>query len=156
MGIRYFAISIDLDDYERVSAGPCPTCGTRPTLRKHHYDEPEPDTLDLDKSWGYLQRLFDSQPPRPASALVEGNVTHDDCGWIPFHGAIAPDRVGEIATDLAAVTPGELRSHFQTHGRWYDARSEQDFDYVKAHLADAVEFTAKVAAAGRAIAYYIG
>jgi len=34
MGIRYLAISIDLDDYLRISAGPCPRCGARPHSRE--------------------------------------------------------------------------------------------------------------------------
>ena len=60
MGIRYIAVSIDADDYLRISAGPCPTCGARPDTREPEFGEPEPDVLDLDKSWSYLQQCFAS------------------------------------------------------------------------------------------------
>ncbi len=156
MGIRYLAISIDLDDYLRISAGPCPTCGTRPHPRERDYDEPEADVLDLDKSWGYLQRVFDSAGLDAAADLVAGDVTHTWTGWISHQGTVAPDRVLAVAADLASVTADELRRHFQDGGEWVNDRSEEFFEYVSSYLAMAVKFTAKVADENRGIVYYIG
>jgi hypothetical protein len=47
MGIRYLAISIDEQDYERLRVGTCATCGEEPQLRDL---EDERASLDLDKS----------------------------------------------------------------------------------------------------------
>ena len=156
MGIRYVAISIDADDYLHISKGPCPACGTRPHPREPEYDEPDRDVLDLDKSWHYLQRVFRSTGLAAASKIVAGNVTNTRTGWISHQGTIAPDQVGQVALELASVTPDQLRAQFTEHNRWIDDRSESGFEYVAANLAAAVKFTAKVASDTRGVVYYIG
>jgi hypothetical protein len=156
MGIRYLAISIDVDDYLRISAGPCPTCGARPHTREPDDGMPEPEVLDLDKSWGYLQRLFESTELEAAAELVAGNVTQTSRGWISHQGTVAPDRVTALTHELASVTTDQLRNLFQENGEWANDRSEGDFDYVSSYLARAIEFTAKVARESRGIVYYIG
>jgi len=156
MGIRYYARSIDLDDYQRISAGPCPTCGARPHAREPEYDQPEADSLDLDKSWGYLQRFFVASGHDAAAELVMGDVTHTSRGWISHQGTVAPSRVPDVAADLARVTTAELQQHFQPDGVWRDERSEQDFGYVHSYLAEASRFCDKVVADHRGIVYYIG
>jgi hypothetical protein len=156
MGIRYLAVSIDLDDYVRISAGPCPSCGARPHTREPDYGEPEPDLLDLDKSWRYLQRLFDSLNLHAAADLVKGQITETPTGWISYQGTIAPDRVSAMARELATVSVEQTRSLFQENGEWADHRSEEDFDYVRSHLTRAVSFAEKVAHDDRGIVYYIG
>ena len=158
LGIRYYAISVNSDDYDRISKGPCPSCGSRPHLGDDDY-EGERETLDLDKSWGYFQSLFASGAPRPAAALVAGNVTNTPRGWISYQGAISPQDVAAIATDLAAITTEELRHHFLVRGLWGsgpDDRAQQDFEYVAHYLEHARSFTAEVAQAERGIVYYIG
>lgn len=72
MGIRYVAISIDTDDFEHLDVGTCPTCGEEPQLRELEEHRP---SLDLDKTWRYFQSVLRSDPPRPAAALVSGDVT---------------------------------------------------------------------------------
>ena len=156
MGIRYLAISIDSDDYDRISAGPCPTCGARPHARERDYDEPEPDILDLDKSWGYCQGLFDSLGLSAASELVAGDVTNTSHGWISYQGTVAPVRVKEVAAELTRVTESQVRNYFRLGDAWKDERSEQDFEYVNSHLRFAREFAEKVAGDDRGIVYYIG
>jgi len=158
MGIRYLAISVDTDDYDRISKGPCPSCGSRPHLRDDDYEE-ERKTLDLDKSWGYFQSFFASGAPRPAAALVGGEVTNTPRGWISYQGAISPLDVAAIATDLATITTEELRHYFLVRGHWGDGpddRAQQDLEYVAQYLEGAQSFTAQVAQAGRGIVYYIG
>lgn len=156
MGIRYLAISIDLDDYAHISAGPCPTCGSRPHAREREYDEPEPDILDLDKSWGYLQGIFGSIGLRAASELIEGDVTHTSTGWIPYQGTVAPARVKEVAAELASVSERQVRAYFQAGNLWKDERSKQDFEYVNSYVGSARQFAEKVAGDDRGIVYYIG
>jgi hypothetical protein len=156
MGIRYLAVSIDLDDYLHISAGPCPTCGTRPHTREPDYGVPEPDVLDLDKSWHYFQRVFHSTGLDAAAELVAGDVTHTSTGWISHQGTVAPDRVADLTRELASVTTDQLQSLFQENGGWVDERSEGDFDYVSSYLARAISFTSKVAQEDRGIVYYIG
>jgi hypothetical protein len=156
MGIRYFAKSIDTDDYLRIGAGPCPTCGARPHTRERDYEQPEPDELDLDKSWHYLQRLFASIGMTAAAELVAGNVTNTWSGWISHQGTVAPDRVRRVAVELASVRTDQVRAQFHNGEEWLDERSGQDFDYVLENLAAAVRFTAKVASDNRGIVYYIG
>ncbi len=156
MGIRYVAVSIDSDDYLRISAGPCPTCGARPHAREPEYGDPEPDVLSLDKSWGYLQHFFSSAGLDVAAGLVTGNVTHTSRGWISHQATVAPDHVQAVAAELAAVTEDQLRCHFQNGGQWTNDRSKGDFEYVSSYLAAAVEFTEKVARENRGIVYYIG
>lgn len=156
MGIRYLAISIDTDDYLRISAGRCPTCGARPHTRERNYAEPQPDVLDLDKSWGYLRHFFESIRLDSAAELVAGHVTHTSGGWISHQGTIAPGRVTAVTAELMSVSADQLRDHFRDGGGWRDKRSRDDFEYVSSYLAAAVTFTAKVAKENRGIVYYIG
>jgi hypothetical protein len=159
MGIRYSAISIDQEDYERIAAGPCPTCGAHPRRREPENDDEYwmgPDRLDLDKSWHYLQDVLHSPDPRPAYSLVAGDVTHTSRGWISYEGLIAPGDLRLVAADLASVGRDEVLRNFQINGQWKDDRSEQDFHYTYDHLGHAVAFTKKVAEDGRAILYWIG
>jgi hypothetical protein len=156
MGIRYFAVSVDLEDYERVSAGPCPTCGARqhPREREDYFDESV--NLDLDKSWGYFQRIFDSLDLPAAAELVAGDVTQTSTGWISHQGAIAPHRVEQIMAEFELVTQDDVRNLFQKDAVWHDARSEGDFDYVLSHLERALQFLKRVEGEQRGIVYYIG
>lgn len=159
MGIRYLAISIDAEDYEHLSKGPCPSCGEHPQLRDLDYDEDDRETLDLDKSWGYFQGLFHSDTPRPAYGLVAGAVTHTSMGWISFRGLLSTETVREIAADLATVTTDEIQQFFLVRGRrgaGPDARADEDCAYVSSFLTDAQAFTARAAEQGRGILYFIG
>ncbi len=156
MGIRYLALSIDRDDYRRISAGPCSTCGVRAHARDPDYGEPKADYLDLDKSWRFFQAILNSRDHLPARELVAGDVTHTSQGWISHQGTVAPERVRDIVADLARVTVEELHDHFQLDGAWRDERSEQDFEYVNSFLPRALSFVEGVAADDRAIVYYIG
>lgn len=156
MGIRYYAYSIDTEDYEHLLVGVCPTCGEQPQLREMEDDRP---TLALDKSWHDLQALLRAEPARPAAALVAGNVTNTYWGWRSHRGLLSPAEVREIAADIATVTTDFLRQRILVEGRHGDGpdeRSQQDFEYVSDHLAHAKEFTKEVADQGRAIVYYIG
>jgi len=154
MGIRYFAVSIDTEDYEHIKAGPCPTCGTRPHPRDTDDCEQQTDTLDLDKSWRYLQHFL--AETRPARQLVSGQVTNTNYGWISYQGLVSPDEVPAVAADLKSITSLALEQHFKREGDWINDRSEEDFRYVSAYLDYAIAFTEKVANDARGIVYYIG
>lgn len=158
MGIRYLAISIDQQDYDHLRVGVCDTCGEQPQLRERDYvDEERRDTLDLDKSWGFYQRVLASEPPRPAAALVHGDVTHTSYGWRSYRGLIDSEEVTRVADDLASVTPELVLTRLLVHPRYGDgARAQQDVEYVSHFLPAAQEFTRRVADEGRAIVYYIG
>ena len=156
MGIRYFAQSVDQADFEHIKAGPCPTCGARPHPRDKAYDDAEPITVSLDKSWSYLQAAFESTGHFAALQLVDGDVTHTHEGWISFQGIVAPEFMPELAADLGSVTTDELRSLFITDGEWRDERSEDDFDYASHYLAEALTFAKSVSSQGLGVVYYIG
>ena len=156
MGIRYLAISIDQQDFEHLSVGTCATCGEQPQLRHLDYEEDaRRETLDLDKSWGYFQRVLESDPVRPAASLVRGDVTHTGYGWRAYRGLIAPADVPGVAEDLATVTSELVRERVLLNPRFGD-RAEEDFEYVSHFLPEAQEFTKRVGDAGRGILYYIG
>lgn len=156
MGIRYFAQSVDQADFEHVKAGPCPTCGSRPHPRDSEPGDPEPFTVSLDKSWSYLQAVFESTGHLAALQLVDGHVTHTYDGWISHQGVIAPEFMPELAADLESVTAEEVRSLFIEGGEWRDERSEGDFDYASHYLAEALEFAKSVSSKGLGVVYYIG
>lgn len=159
MGIRYFALSIDEQDFDHISKGRCPSCGEEPTLRELGSEDDTRDSLDLDKSWHYLQFVLRSDPPRPAAALVAGDVTTTYWGWRPHRGLLNPAQVAAIAADSATVSVELVRQRILVDGRWgeeHSDRAQQDFEYVCDHLLRAQEFTKAVAGAGRAIRYYIG
>ena len=104
MGIRYFALSIDTEDYEHIKRGRCGECGELPTLRELDDDAHHRESLDLDKGWRDFQCLF-SDPIRPALALVRGDVTHTGYGWRSHRGLIGPSEAADVAADLATVAP---------------------------------------------------
>jgi len=155
MGIRYLAISVDNDDYERVKAGPCPSCGTRPSPR-YDYDDPAETTLDLDKSWRYFQRILRG---RPSEILVDGEVTHTGYGWISHQGCLSPREVEVAAADLATITVQDIQKYFLGEKANYltsPNRAQDDCAYVTSYLSAAQTFTRGAAGAGRGIVYYIG
>lgn len=162
MGIRYLAVSIDNDDYERIKAGPCVTCGSRPHPRDdddYGYDEEgysPPATLDLDKTWRYLQSVLRD---RPSAALVEGHVTHTSRGWISHQGLLSPQEVEEVAVDFSQVTALDVRNCLTENahrGFGLDDRLERDIEYVTHYLPAAQNFVREAASAGRGVMYYIG
>ncbi len=157
MGIRYYAYSIDTEDYKHLKVGTCPTCGEEPQPRR--LDEEERPSLDLDKSWHYLQWLLEAELPRPAAALVAGQVTNTYWGWKSYRGLLSAAEVEAAAADLATVTVSFLRQRMLVEGvrgEGPDERSQENFDYVSQYLADAQAFLKEVASEGRAIVYYIG
>lgn len=157
MGIRYIAVAVNEHDYERVTAGPCPRCGSMPEAREREdYGPSSPETLDLDKSWSYLQHFFQSAGLDRALRLVEGDVIHTHDGWIPHQGVIAPAAMKDIIEDLDAATPAALREHFRRDGEWRDDRAEQDFTYTAYFLDRAREWVREVEQGGFGIVYCIG
>ena len=156
MGIRYIAISIDQQDFDHLSEGTCKHCGEEPTLRELDCGEDAlRETLDLDKSWGYFQRVLAAEPQRPAAALVSGRVTDMPWGWRSHKGLLSPDEVAAVADDLASVSDELVRERLLA-GPGVDDRTERDIAYVCHFLPEAQAFTRRVADANRAILYYIG
>lgn len=159
MGIRYFALSIDLEDYEHLRVGTCPTCGEEPQLRDVEEEDERRTSLDLDKAWGILQWVLRTEPPRPAAALVEGRVKNAYWGWRSHRGILSPSEVKDVAADLATVTPDFLHQRIVIEGlRGTGAgdRADEDFEYTSEYLERAQEFVRLVADEDRAIVYYIG
>jgi hypothetical protein len=149
MGIRYLAVSISEVEFDRLSADPT-------AARLDDEPEDEDQALDLDKSWGYLQRYLAESGPRPAAELVAGDVTHTDRGWISHRGLLSPSRVESVAADLSTITQAQLQTFFGVSETEGTERDMEDYCYVSSCLARAVEFTAEVAASGRGIVYWIG
>ncbi|CAN5586568.1 hypothetical protein BH10ACT7_BH10ACT7_15260 [soil metagenome] len=157
MGVRYIAVAVNEQDYERVKTGPCPSCGSMPEAReRENYGPSSPETLDLDKSWSCLQHFFQASGFRHAFRLVEGDVVHTSDGWIPHQGAIAPSAMKDIVADLDAAKRVALREHFRRDGAWRDDRAEQDFIYTGHFLERAREWVHEVEQCGFGIVYYIG
>lgn len=95
------------------------------------------------------------QPDRPALQLVDGQVTHVEMGWIPFERALSSAQVKAVAADLATVDKSNIRRMMSMFDR---ARGscEEESEYVAQYLADAKEFTARLASDGRCLVYLIG
>lgn len=101
MGIRYLAVSISETNFNHLSSDPTAM------LIETEADEAR-RALDLDKSWGYLQRYLTESGPRAAAELVAGDVTHTSDGWIPYRGLVSPERVRAAAQDLALISQSQL------------------------------------------------
>ena len=134
MGIRYLAISIDQQDFDHLRVGTCQHCGEEPQLRE--MDDPTDDrrdTLDLDKSWSYLQEVLHAEPARASAALVTGHVTNTGWGWRSYRGLIAADEVAAIAADLESVSPELIHQRLVTErrpGYETDDRARANASYV--------------------------
>ena len=157
MGIRYFAISIDNDDYERISRGPCPACGAQPHPNDDDDLESPAETLDLDKAYWMLQRVFATLDLNKAIQLVAGGVTHTPRGWISYRGLLSPDVVQEIVDELATVDAEKVRRQMLDHRIGYgDDRVQQDAEYAVEFFNRAKEFLRTVSSQGRGVVYNIG
>lgn len=158
MGIRYFAITIDNDDYERISRGPCPTCGARPHPSDDDELESPAETLDLDKAYWMLHRVFATLDLQKATQLVTGAVTNTPRGWISYQGLVSPDVVREMVDELATVDAETVRRQMLDHRIGYDDddRVEQDAGYTVEFFQRAKEFLGTAGSRGRGVVYYIG
>jgi hypothetical protein len=158
MGIRYYAYPIDADQYEEAVKDPCRFHGSDPLMDAWGPTDEQPEMLYLDKCWHELQVLFSTGSgvaDRPALSLVEGQVTHVEMGWIPFERALSPAEVAEIASDLETIGEADIRRLLPQLNRWNET-PEQVYSYVANFLANAQEFTTRLAADGRGLVYMIG
>jgi hypothetical protein len=117
-----------------------------------------PEMLYLDKCWREFQALLRPSagtPPRPAFLLVEGEVTMTDTGWIPFERALSPAQVKAIAADLATVSERHVRDLLSDSDYAPWSRPEE-YEYIAHYLADAQEFTTRLAGDNRGLVYLIG
>lgn len=163
MGIRYYAYAFDADMTAFALADPLSVIsddpladawgmphGAQQAVTNFVQSVPRTEMLYLDKTWSLLQALTaptrPSEAPRPAYRMFEGQVTMQECGWLPWVRAIVPDEVIEIAEDLI---------EFQ-HSVSDDGVTGQDARYLLDYLQRAVEFTTQVAASNRGFAYMIG
>lgn len=159
MGIRYFALSIDVEQYERLAKGPCPACGELPRLDEPDYGHPDyraPVELDLDKSWSWLQGLFGSADEHPSSLLVAGEVTNTPYGWISHRGLLSPEEVERASMDIDNFGDESVAVYFQSRPYRDHEREAGDIDYVAHHLTHAKTFLAEVASRNLAVVYFIG
>ena len=157
MGIRYYAYPISAEDYETARADPCPFHGRDPFADAWGPRDDRPEMLYLDKCWNELQAMFGPAPgvsARPTYALVEGQVTHVDMGWIPFERALSPGEVRTIASDIATVGDDEIRSLMARSISHPD--DEQEFSYIQHFLGEAQRFVTDLANDGRGLVYMIG
>jgi hypothetical protein len=158
MGIRYYAYPITADEYPRALENPCPFHSSDPLMDAWGSVDAMPEMLYLDKCWREFQALLGplpGTPPRPALLLVEGQVTNTNTGWIPFERALSPDQVKAIAVDLATVGEQHIRDLLFDTDDTLLSRPEE-YEYIAHYLADAKEFTARLAEQDRGLVYLIG
>ncbi len=158
MGIRYYAYPITAEDYPRALENPCAFHGADPLMDAWGPIAEQPEMLYLDKCWRHLQVLLGPTTEgerRPASRLVEGDVTMTGEGWLPHEQVLSPAEVREIAVDLAVVGEAHVRDAMPDLPSW-DRDGSEEFDYVMEYLAKAQEFTAALARTGRGLIYLIG
>ena len=157
MGIRYYAYPIAAEDYETALEDPCPFHGSDPFADAWGSRDARPEMLYLDKCWHELQQMFgpnSGASARPAFALVEGQVTHVEMGWIPYERALSPREVQEIASDIATVGDDDIRKFMAQRPSRSD--DEQEFSYVQQFLGEAQHFVTRLANDGRGLVYMIG
>jgi hypothetical protein len=157
MAIRYFAYPVDADDIEQARTDPYPRLGTDPQLDASGPEAERPDMLYLDTCWRLMQRLLLTRPgypTRPAAHLVAGDVVMTEQGWIPHVEVLTPSQVAEVARDLDTVTDADI-SAMPAWTRHPD-RPADDLGHVAQYVKAAREFTARQAAAGRGLIYFIG
>jgi len=158
MGIRYYAYPIAAADYPRAVADPCPFHGSDPLADAWELERAKPEMLYLDKCWHELQALLGpapGEPAREAFQLVEGQVTYVDQGWIAFERALSPAQVQAIAADMATVGETDVRNLLADYRGSGDSW-ESERRYIEQYLADAQEFTSRLASDGRGLVYLIG
>ena len=158
MGIRYYGWAVSHDEVIEAEDDPWPVI--RRADQRHY--RPDWTNTDFDKAWPLLQRLFSSDSPRsrrPGYDLVAGNVTYPDdggLGYLPHIGVLAPLRVREVADDVAAVGPEDVRHLSAVLCYGDESRREDEREYLEYYLGVAQSFTADAAARGHGIVYSIG
>lgn len=158
MGIRYYAYPITAEQYPLALTKPCAFHGSDPLTDAWGPQEMKPEMLYLDKCWNELQHLLASpsgQPDRPALQLVDGRVTFTPRGWIPYERALSPSQVEAVAADLKTVNEADIRRMVSEFPSWY-VSSEQTYQYVAQYLAEAKQFTTRLARGGWGLVYLIG
>jgi hypothetical protein len=160
MGIRYYAYPVDAELLEIAKTSPRSFLGDDPLMDAWGPIDEKPHMLYLDKCWRDLQMLFSgdgTSPARSASALVKGQVTHTNGGWIAYEAVLDPAQVSEIALDLATISPTEVRSVLtaqRTLGLNDDF--EKEIEYVTHYLRGALAFTKGLSELGNGLVYTIG
>lgn len=157
MGIRYFALAVPPHRVDEAAASVRNFVDSRPWDEVRERGE-EPISLDLDKSWRYLQVIFGPRDsPSPAYELVRGAVTHTDAGgWIPFERFLTPDEVGTIARDLADTDECRVMDALAADSSRSLADFEQDVDYALHYVSAAISFTQTLVESGSGLVYWIG
>lgn len=156
MGIRYYGWAVTSDEVIEAMDDPWPVI--RRADQRH--DIPGWTNTDFDKAWWRMQQLFSPDWPRtrPAYDLVAGNVTYPhgyDKGYLPHVGVLAPDRVPEIARDLATVRREDVRELCEQLCYGDAEERASDEDYVSYYLTEARNFVDDAAARGHGIVYAI-
>ena len=161
MGIRYYAYPVAPQNIDEASKNPEQFLSSDPLVDAWGLEpvgpneyamhvNPRPRMLYLDKCWSLMQRLtHQTAHPRPAYALVAGDVLPDGFGWHPYVAALTPAEVADIANDLEAIADDELASFCET-------LEEDDADYLKYHFEQAKAFTRELAQSGEGLVYTIG
>lgn len=161
MGIRYYAYPVAPQNIDEVSKNPerflssdplADAWGLEPVGPNEYAMDvnPRPRMLYLDKCWSLMQRLtHQSTQPRPAYALVAGDVIPDGFGWRPHVAALTPAEVIQVADDLDALADDELAG-------FCESLEEDDADYLNYHFEQARSFTRELAQSGEGLVYTIG
>ena len=113
--------------------------------------------LYLDKCWREFQFMFRDHSG-PAGTLFEGQVTTAPEGWhYAYTSVLDPIQVEEIAADLSTVTGEDIHIWLEGYRLFAsDNPTRDDLDYVMGYLADAQEFTTRLAQDGDGLVYMIG
>jgi hypothetical protein len=160
MGIRYYAYPVASNLIEVAKSSPRSFLSDDPLTDAWRSVQKRPRMLYLDKCWHELQIIFgldDASPRRPAFALVDGNVTYINEGWISHVAVLDSAQVAEVSKDLASITPSEVRDTLiATHTFGPQRDLEAEIEYVTHYLADALTFTTSLAEHGDGLVYLIG
>ncbi len=157
MGIRYYAYPVRASDVQLARSNPRDFLSDDPLADAWGPVESKPRMLYLDKAWRQLQEFFTQELPA-ALPLVDGDVTHVQCGWIPHIRVLAPDQVGDVAHALAAVGEVDvLAARLRTFGGDSVVNDDAyELRYVMEHLDAAKSFTTSLARDGLGLIYMIG
>lgn len=95
------------------------------------------DDLYLDKIWGRVGALFETErdrPNRPAHELFKGNATMAGVGWIPWEQVVGPDELIPIASDLYTAGRADVYALLNSPRHCF---TKEDGECILQYLQDA-------------------
>ena len=160
MGIRYYAYPVAAELVEIAASSPRDFMSADPLADAWGPPDQRPPMLYLDKCWRNLQVVLGasrSEEIRPAYELVRGEVTMHSDGWVPYLRYLDPQKVRDIAADIANVDECQVMDGVAAIGGQLLMKDfASEVDYTIDYLSAAIAFTADSARAGQGLVYMIG